>query len=269
MKLSYLQESFQQYLMHGDESLMLPSIAKDDTFSAQRRLKVYFDAYRLRLCEILQLDFPKTYILMGDEHFSEAFIQYLNKHPSQHFSVRYFGQYFSNFLRHTAPYSQYPALAEMADFEWAIAFTIDAEDASIAKTEDFTSISPENWPDLVFNIHPAVVSQYFHFDTPLLWQVIENEEPMRAPIKQLSPVRWLFWRKGIKSYFKSCNAAQDKMFQGVLAKLPFGELCENLLSFLPENEIAAFAAQTLYQWVQDEMISSIELIREDVLSLSC
>lgn len=264
MKLNNLQSIFQNYLMYADEASILPMVAKDSHFSAERRLKVYFDAYRIRLCEILQLDFPKTYILLGDEHFEQAFIHYLDKHPSQHFSVRYFGQHFSEFLRITAPFSDYPAIAEMAAFEWAVAFTIDAIDASIAKTEDFTAVSPELWPELVFSLHPAVTSLVFHYDTPLLWQVIENEEEMRAPIKQASPVRWLFWRKGLKSYFKSCNTAQDKMWQGILGKLPFGDLCENLLPILPENEIAPFAAQTLYQWVQDEMISSIHLQEEVV-----
>ncbi len=256
MNLINLQDVFQQYLMQGEQTAIKPMIADDKRFSADRRLKVYYDGYRIRLCEILKLDFPKTYYLMGDEHFDEAFDLYLKKHPSQHFSVRYFGQHFVNFLRNVAPYKDYPALAEMAEFEWSVSFTIDAVDAPIVNVAAFQAISPEDWPDLTFSLHPSVTSCQFAFNTPQLWQLIDNEEEIGPPEKQSSSVRWIFWRKGIKSYFRSCNNAQDKMLQGVLQRQSFGDLCESLLPMLPENEIPGFVAQTLYQWVQDEMISS-------------
>lgn len=259
MKLSQLQDAFQAYLTKGEKTAISPIITDKKGFGAQRGLKVYYDAYRLRLCEILKLDFPKTYAMMGDENFEPAFASYLDQYPSHHFSVRYFGQHFSEFLRNTAPYKEYPVLAEMAEFEWAVAFTIDSSDGPIATAEDFNAISPEHWPDLCFTIHPSVTHRFFNYDTPQMWQLIENEEPLREPIKQQDPVLWLFWRKEQRSFFRSCNIAQQTLFLGMIQQQPFGELCENLLSILPEDEIAAFAAGTLYQWVQDEMISSISI----------
>lgn len=259
MKLSNLQDVFQQYLIQGEQAAIKPMITDLNRFNAERGLKVYYDAYRIRLCEILKLDFPKTYYLMGDDNFDPAFDEYLKQFPSQHFSVRYFGQHFVAFLRNTEPYKNFPPLAEMAEFEWSVSFTIDAEDAPIVDVAAFQAIPPEQWPDLTFTLHPSVTSCQFSFNTPQLWQLIDNEEAINPPEKQASPIRWIFWRKGIKSYFRSCNIAQDKMLQGVQQGQSFGDLCESLLPMLPENEIPGFVAQTLYQWVQDQMITSIAL----------
>jgi len=262
MKLSHLQDAFQTYLLKGEKAAIRPIITDEKRFGADRGLKVYYDAYRIRLCEILKLDFPKTYAMMGDEHFEPAFATYLDQFPSQHFSVRYFGQHFSEFLRNTAPYNDFPVLAEMAEFEWSVAFTIDASDGPVVNTEAFAQVSPENWPNLCFSLHPAVTHRFFHYDTPQLWQLIENEEELRAPVKQPNPVCWLFWRKDQRSFFRSCNSAQQTMLEGIISLQPFGELCENLLSLLPENEVAAFVAQNLYQMVQDGMISNITIHSE-------
>lgn len=255
--LKTLQSQFQAYLIDSNANPIMPSIAPDARFSAPERLKVYHDAYRLRLLEILKLDFSKTHVLLGDDNFDEAFFQYLQQYPSHHFSVRYFGQHFAHFLRTQAPYKDHTMLAEMAEFEWALNFTIDAADAPIAKTTMLAGVDPEQWPDLRFIVHPSMTSLYLHWDTPALWHDIDNEQPPRAPIQQAQPMRWLFWRKGIKTYFQSCTPAEDQLFKALLANHNFGEMCESLIDILPEEEIPQVAAHTLFKWIQEEMISDI------------
>ncbi len=254
--LKELQSQFQNYLMNGS-TLVLPEIVNDKKLSAEKRLKVYFDAYRIRLMEILKLDYPKTHTLLGDDGFEEAFHQYLSQYPSEHFSVRYFGQHFSRFLAQTKPFSESLVFSEMAHFEWAVSYTTDAKDCMIVTPASLSAIPLENWPDLQFQFHPSVINHAFHWDTPQLWQDIENEKPPRQPIAQPVPIRWLFWRKGLKSLFQSCSPAEDKMVLAVLDGKPFGEICECLMDILPEEEIPMFAAQTLYKWVHEEMISQV------------
>jgi hypothetical protein len=254
--LKQLQSQFQEYLMHGTNTIS-PEIAPDERFSADKRLKVYFDAYRIRLMEILKLDFPKTHTLLGDEEFEQAFLTYLLQFPSTHFSVRYFGQHFSQFLATTAPYSHCQVFAEMANFEWSISFTIDAKDAKIVTQQALAQINPANWPDLHFTFHPSVISVCYSWDTPQLWQHIDNEQPQRAPVKQETQVRWLLWRKGLRSLFQSCNPAEKLMYEAIQANASFGEICECLIDTIPEDLIPMTAAQTLNKWIHEEMISEI------------
>ncbi len=256
--LDTLQNEFQDYLITGNNKV-LPSIAKDERVSAQRRLQIYFDAYRIRLLEILQLDFPKTHTLMGDEAFAKAFEQYLFTYPSKHFSVRYFGQRFSHFLATEQPYADVPVLAEMALFEWLVSSTLDAKDDVIITQQDLSQIAPQNWADLQFRFHPSVVSHVFHWDTPQLWQDIEQEKDPRDPKLQSSPIRWLFWRKGLRSLFQSCTLTENILFEAVLDNKSFAQICETLIDTVDQEAIPMTVAQTLFKWINEEMISQVTL----------
>lgn len=251
--LQNLQSTFQDYLMHGSSD-MLQHVEPSQRCSAQKRLNVYFDAYRIRLLEILQLDFEKTHTLMGDEFFEKAFHAYLAAHPSTHFSVRYFGQHFPDFLKKTAPFSEHPVLSEMATFEWALSYTIDAADKPVLQHDTLAKLQPTEWPTLRFQFHPSVTSCFFEWDTPVLWRLIEEEEPPRSPEKQEKPIRWVFWRKGLKSYYQSCNDVENKLFEAIAAHQDFSAICESLLDLLPEEEIPLKTAQILNQWIQEERL---------------
>lgn len=257
--LKTLQDEFQDYLISGNNKV-LPSIAPDERVSSVRRLQIYFDAYRIRLNEILKLDFPKTHTLMGDHAMDEAFERYLSLYPSTHFSVRYFGQYFATFLKNEKPYSDVPVLAEMALFEWSLSHTLDAKDASIVTQQDLGKISPQDWADLQFNFHPSVTSDVFAWDTPQLWQDIDLEREPRDPKIQPAPLRWVFWRKGLRTLFQSCTATENIMFEAVLANQSFAQMCEALMDTLPQDSIPMTVAQTLFKWISEEMISQMSII---------
>lgn len=254
--LEQLQNAFQNYLTVSDPKKILPTIKDTPGFTAENRLKVYHDAYRLRLMEILKLDFPKTYQLLGEENFETAFITYLSQHPSTHFSVRYFGASFSHFLKQTAPYKNHVLFSEMAQFEWLVAYTLDAKDAPVLTTKMLSQLPPEQWAHQRFSLHPSVVSAYFTLDTPQIWQALENEAPPRLPIQLPTPVRWIFWRTGTRSYFQSCKHYESVLLDNLASQKTFSSICEALLDLLPEESIPQVVAQTLYKWVDATMIAA-------------
>lgn len=187
MSLHQVQNLFQCYLTEDALEGILPEITDDARLGARKRLGVYFDAYRLRLLDIMKIDFEKTYTLLGDHGFEEAFFGYLKGHPSTHFSVRYFGQHFADFLAKTAPFSEHPVVSEMATFEWLVSHTLDAADAPVLTQEDLSVVSPQDWPFLTFALHPSVISTCFHYDTPALWQDIDAEKDPRPRKSCLNP----------------------------------------------------------------------------------
>lgn len=252
MSLKHLQSQFQSYLTDDALEALLPEITDDARLGARKRLAVYFDAYRLRLLDIMKIDFEKTYTLLGDHGFEDAFHAYLKAHPSTHFSVRYFGQHFADFLAKTAPFSEHPVVAEMATFEWLVSHTLDAADAPILKQEDLSAVSPQDWPFLQFLLHPSVISHCFAYDTPALWQDIDAEKDPRPAQKLPEPIRWIFNRQGLKTLYRSCTPIENIIFEALLKKADFSEICEALLDHVDEEAIPLTAAQTLHNWVRDE-----------------
>src|ERR1051325_334428 len=102
--LPALQRQFADYLFGAADGI---ARAVNDSPRTDRAtlLGVYRDAYVLRLVEILAKDFPKTKAMLGDEAFDAMGRAYLRAHPSQSFTVRWFGRHLSLFLRDAAPWN--------------------------------------------------------------------------------------------------------------------------------------------------------------------
>ncbi len=49
------------------------------------------------------------------------------------------------------------------------------------------------------------------------------------------------------------------MFSAVLANKSFGQICEDLIDVIPEEAIPMTVAQTLFKWIDEEMICEMHL----------
>jgi hypothetical protein len=258
-----VQNIFQAYLndqaldsIHTIESLTVDTAQ----ISAARRLEIYYDGYRLRLLEILENDFPKLYTLMGDEAFDILGGLYIAAYPSQHFSARYFGQHLAQFLNEEPTYAKQPYLAEMANFEWALGNTLDAENANTIALDNLKSIPPEQWGNLKVRFHPSLHACSFDWDIPQLWKAIENKESPRLPKKQKEVATWIFWREGLQSQFRSLTKPQALILKLLKTDHDFGDVCESLTAIIDSETIPTVALGFIQQCIQDGFIAELSYI---------
>lgn len=258
--LDNVQNIFQAYLSdHKLESThTMESLTVDTTqISATRRLKIYYDGYRLRLLEILENDFPKLHTLMGDEAFNALGLLYIAAYPSHHFSARYFGQYLARFLSENATYSKQFYLTEMANFEWTLGDTLDAANAETITLDNLKSIPPEQWSNLKIHFHPALHVCAFGWDIPQLWKAIENKEAPRLPKKQTEAITWILWRKELQSQFRSLTKPQALMLALFQKNHDFSDVCEALTETIDCETIPAVALGFIQQCIHDGFISEL------------
>lgn len=256
--LKTTQSHFQNYLLDPDcESDIYPQIAPCSRIDPHRRLKIYFNAYRLRLMEVLEKDFPKTHILLGDDAFSNACEQYVHAHPSTHFSVRYFGQNFALFLGQNTPYSQWPFVEEMARLEWTLSQTLDAADAPLVAADVLSKFSQEQWPYLQFEFHPSLFLEEFHWDTVELFKDIDSGHSPRPPVQHSAPISWMFWRKHLSAHYQSCERPQATILKDALTGQCFYALCDQLCQYIPETQVPEYALTSLQGWLGHGFISNI------------
>lgn len=76
---------------------------------------------------------------------------YIDAHPSEYPSIRWFGRHLNAFLRQTSPYAAQPVLAEMVAFEWPQGEVFDAEDSAAVTVEEMACFPrlpgrPCAWP---------------------------------------------------------------------------------------------------------------------------
>lgn len=63
------------------------------------RVRIYWEAYRLRMREALKSDFPRVHAYLGDEVFSKACVAILTRHPPTHFNLNRYSLEFAVHLR--------------------------------------------------------------------------------------------------------------------------------------------------------------------------
>lgn len=254
--LRSLQDSFQSHILTGEES-MLTRISPDARPSAAARLAIYANGYRLRLLEALNSDYPALHTLAGDELFERIGRTYIDTHPSKHFSIRYFGQHLSAFLAATEPYSDVPALSEMAALEWSLSLSFDAADTPVITVDILAALPPEAWPELRLRFHPSVLRHDFHWNVPELWSAIDAQTEPQPPQQYPQPRAWLIWRRGLQNYFRPLDRAEAWALDKMCVGAPFAEMCEGLCAYLDAEQVGLRAAGFLKGWVQAGLVREI------------
>ena len=254
-RLRQLQLRFKAYLQQDDPAIH-EDIVGSDQAQAEHRLAAYWNAYRLRLLEALGNDYEKLRQFAGDEHFEKLILDYIAENPSRHRSIRWVGQHLPAFLKERNE----EVLAELAEFEWSLGLCFDAPEAEgQAGLEDMAIISPEEWPGLRLSFDPSLRWVDPWWNVVPLWQALEaGEEPPR-PVRGDFPIRWLLWRRDLDLHWRSLEADEAWAIEAAVKGSNFAELCEGLLEWHGEDQVAVQAAGFLKQWLHDGLVS--ELLR--------
>ena len=288
-----LQTRFHRFVVAGDDTFR-HDIVDDGRVDVDVRLAVYYDGYRLRLIEALETDFVALKAFLSEERFADrteatacaslhsgprlhpgvearVAVQgwaggdfddmaraYIDAHTSDHFSLRHFGRHLADFLSRNEPWKDEPLLADIAAFEWAMTHAFDAEDTPLATVADMAAVSPDNWPGLIFTLHPSVQRIDIRGNAPALWNAADRKETLPVPEQSPHPIGWVIWRQELKLYFRSLSVDQAWMLDALRDGRSFADICEGLTEWIDAQHVALHAAGLLKQWLEDGMISEIK-----------
>lgn len=250
--LERLQADFQAYIL-GDDRAMDGKVRATAKAHAATLLRVYRDAYALRLIEALETNFPRLKRVLGDDDFDRLARAYIAAHPSRHFSIRWFGDALAGFLFEQAPWHATPALAELARLEWALAGAFDAADAEPLDVAAIAAIAPADWPGLVLAFHPSLQAVVSRWTVPELWNALgaEGEDAdIPPPEARAAPVPFAVWRRDGETFFRSMTEDEAWALDAARQGSVFGALCEGLCAFVPADQAGGRAAELLRGWVE-------------------
>jgi hypothetical protein len=219
-----------------------------DDNDRKTRIRVYSDAYYLRLRDVLREDFPKVTALLGDRFYGVV-AGYLETFPSEQPSVRHLGRALAEFLQSRKDIPK--CLADLAELEWARVEVFDATDAECVTIEELASIHPDAWPLLHFSTIPAIQTLRAQYPVHQLWS--GSESPDISPAATTLRI----WRK---SDFLVLHAPMDERESAALHKMISGEtfaaICETFAD-LSEMDAAQEATALLARWLKDGIIARI------------
>ena len=220
-----------------------------DDSDRKTRIRVYSDAYYLRLRDVLREDFPRVAALLGPERFEDAARGYLEVFPSKQPSVRHLGRALAEFLRRREDIPK--CLADLAQLEWARVEVFDAPDAESATISDFVSVPPDAWPALRFSTIPALQTLRAQYPVHQLWSGDESLDVAAAN----TSIR--VWRA---NDCRVLHAPMDERESAGLRKMisgePFAAICETFAD-LPAAEAAEEATALLARWIEDGIIRRV------------
>lgn len=251
--LADLQENFQNYLLSGQSDIE-QFIVSTKSVSAFKRLSIYKEAYQARLIECLGSNFPCLKIHVGDEKFAELGIAYMNEHPSTYRSVRWFGDKFADFLNQYEG-NQFPYLSELAQFEWKMTLTFDAPDHPALPIEQMASVPGDAWSRMILIPHPSLQRLNFHWNVVSLWQSIANEKLLEPLVENSTTESWVLWRIDYINRFYLLSANEAWAMDAMISGATFGEMCEGLCQWFPEEEVGLRAASLLKGWIQSGLLA--------------
>ncbi len=257
--LADLQQQFQHYILSNTPGIDTAVIA-NARGDAHARLAVYADAYQLRLLEALGNDYEALRQILGARRFERLGRAYIEAHPSDTASVRWFGRHLPQFLRDTAPYAARPVLAELARFEWNKGEVFDAPDAEPLNLEAVAAVPPQDWPRMHLLPHPGLRRLDLRWNVPAMCQACEAQNPLPRARPRKQPRPWLLWRdEALDIRWRPLAADDAAALDGLGQGHSFGELCELLCEWVKPDHAALHAAGLLKRWIVDGLIVRIEL----------
>jgi len=253
--LRKIQNEFLDYLLDHSQVDIVDRIESSPARSSAQRMTFYGNAYVLRLKEALMTDYEMLHCYLGDELFEQLMDSYIEQHPSQHTSLRYFGQHMVELTQQLEPFKQLPEVAEMAKIEQAFATSFDAANSPAVSLNQLADLNPEAWATLRLSFHDSVQLVPQHYNSFQIWRALSNDET--PPEKHTDKTSWLIWRQDLVSRYRALEPAELSALTTALSSGSFADICETLLEHFSEEETPQRAVGYLQQWINDQMLCEL------------
>ena len=274
MKLAELQSLFQAAVLTGDaeDGALLDVIAPPREADRPTMMGVYVNAYRLRLAEFLDEDFPALRVLLGDDEFEALVEAYIDENPSRLRNARWYTTRLPEFMQESENWSANALAIGLALFERALTDAYDAADAPALSIETLAEFSPQDWPRLGFTFHPSlrlievaagVLDAYAAATADE-----QDEEAARAdeedegaledrPSDASESETIAIWRADLDPAYRQIDPDEHLALFEAMAGQSFGDICQ-LVAFQNEGQSATERlARFLVTWFSEGLVIGV------------
>ena len=217
-------------------------------------LRIYRQAYVGRLVAALRDNFGVLPQVLGDDAFDALAQAYVEAHPSQQPSIRWFGHRLPAFMAERDDLVPHPALTDLARMEWALRTAFDAADAQAVGAPALADVAADAWPSLVFDALPSVQLLELGWNVEPVWRALQGLDGAEAPdLPEPQPLAHslLVWRQGLHTRWRSVEPLPARLLHAALRGQCFGALCALAAESVGDEQAAHQAAGALHGWLGD------------------
>ena len=257
MKLAELERAVQRHVLDGGPTPAALTAAV--AAPAEERWQIYVDGYRLRLAEVLGVQYPALAARCGREAFDALCGEFIAATPSVHRSIRDYGGELGRFLAAHAVNIEDELRAELAAFEWHIAAVFDAASGAPITIAELAATAAERWAGLHFRGVPCLRRLATRTNAVAVWRAAKAAidaaaGPLTSPAaERVASLEWLVARTGLDTEFRSLSGGEAAALDRLLGGASFGELCASLAE-TAGDDAALQAASWLKGWLQQGLL---------------
>ncbi|WP_168190796.1 DNA-binding domain-containing protein [Aquitalea aquatilis] len=133
-------------------------------------LAVYRNNYRVGLIETLNLIYPVTRQIVGEEFMTGLAREYSKRYASHSGNLHRYGGSFGDFLQDFPPAQALPYLADVARLEWAVHRSYYAIDQTPLVASALSGINPEQFGQLRFGVSDSSRALSSPWPVVSIWQ---------------------------------------------------------------------------------------------------
>jgi len=274
VKLAELQSLFQAAVLTGDaeDGALLDVVAPPREADRPTMMGVYVNAYRLRLAEFLDEDFPALRVLLGDDDFEALVEAYIDENPSRLRNARWYTTRLPEFMQESENWSANALAIGLALFERALTDAYDAADAPAQSIETLAEFSPQDWPRLGFTFHPSLrlieVAARVLDAYAAATADEQDEEAARAdeddegaledrPSDASESETIAIWRADLDPAYRQLDPDEHLALFEAMAGQSFGDICQ-LVAFQNEGQSATERlARFLVTWFSEGLVIGV------------
>jgi hypothetical protein len=259
MKLAELQAMFQAGVLSGDEEAadVLPAIRPSPRERRETLYGVYVNAYRIRLDEFLNEDYPTLLAFLGEDTFRELVEDYVAANPPRHRNARWYSTALPEFMAGSPPWKDNARAISLAHFERALTDAYDAAEAEALPIESLAAFAPERWPSLSFSLHPSLTLLQLEAGTVEAYEALSAEEPQEAPPPRPGAEFAGVWRSEMEPVYRQVEPDEYLALNEARAGRAFGEICQMAAFQQGEALTPERLAQMLASWFQEGLVVAV------------
>ena len=233
-------------------------VAGDERLSAAVRVDVYGCMYFSRIQDAIRENFPAVAAALdriGETAFRDLVVDYLELHPSRHFSLREIGGRVGEFLRARDSAKHTLWLADLAAFEWAFLGAFDAADAEALGAEALAGVAAEEWVNLRLGFSPSLRVLDLAFAVAESWEQVGKSDLFEPPT--LTATRYRLWRREHEVFYRTVDETERAALE-TAEHGTFGDVCAAVADQVGDEAAPAAAFKILSRWMNDGIVVSVE-----------
>lgn len=246
-------------------------ICRSRALPSDERLAIYSRAYFARLVECLRAEFPVLVLSIGEDAFDEFAISYLQRYPSQSYTLGRLAKNFTRYLAETRPKDEdnsglvagWPDfVVDLAKLEWTFSEVFDGpgvEDEPLLSADQLQRVPADLWPEA--RLVPVCCLRLLSLRFPVnrYFRAMRRNENPPLPEPAETFVAVTRQRYVVRHY--PLSQPQFTLLQAMLAKRTVGEAIAEMakIAEAPMEDLATNLQLWFRNWAIEGFFSGVEL----------